>query len=1527
MGDITTVITVDAEGAIGQVDALAEAVGKLAADWDAAMEKVSGAGMAGPEKMVAGWDSAAADIGAAMDKIAASAGKLGDLGKAGGDSAAQIAAIGDAGKAAAAGLDSLAGSAGSADEKIAGLAGAGDEAASGLGKLADAGKAAADSADLLAKSSSPAADGIKGVGASAKDSQAFLAEYNAEMKAMADIQAESSRAMKAYSAEMAASNDLLAANKTSLATTSIEQDAAVAQSAKASALAQKQAAADAAASAKSHEMLLLGLAGAAAYGTYKAAALQTGVTRLYTTAGESKANLPGDTAGILNLSGATNTTQAQLAQGAYMISSAGFHGAGMLGILKAAAQGAQAEGAPLSETGNALTSLLNAYSPGIAGKSAAVQSRAAMQAMDEIITMVGQGKMTMAGAVGALPAVLPVASAAHIAFPQVAGAIATMTSMGMSPDWASQDLRHTIGALQNPNTVQTAEMQQLGLNPVSIAKNLGSQGLTGTLQHIQTAVMKSMGPAGLVMLKTFNQSQSAAQDATIMLKAMPPALQSVAKGYLDGTVSAKQFNKEVFSGPEPAAQKNLLQQFATTANLAHGFNAVLKSGQPDAQVFSAAMSKILGGTVGLQTALMLTGQHMPAFKANVDSVAASASHAGDSVKGWAQVQGTLNFQLGSFEKSLEAVSTQAGEVLLPAVTTALHGLSGVAGFFTAHPALTKAATIGGGILGAGYALQKVEQPAVTALQGVGKVAQVLHIPGLDKLATLGQGSGGASGTAAAAGLDRVAGAADAAAGALERVGAASDKAAVGEDAAGAAGDKAAIGETADAKALSPGASGLSGAAGPLEIGLVIGMIIKALGDKLSPSGTPSGKVSQQLQKQEFTTPGPAQQLHPSLLGGFEGWLTTHIGMQAGKGINDVLHYIATGGAPGPAAKAPPAAPEMPALAGAKAAAAQGAAGVHPAPVPATPDMAALAQAKARAAQGAAVIAGPAPAAPEMPALASAKARAAQDIAGISQAMQHVRPAKIPPPDLSALASAKARAAQDIAGIGQAMQNVKPAKIPAPDMAALDAAKAKAASDGAGIVSGAQAAVNRPVKVPPPDMAALAAAKGTAAADGAAISAGLAGGILAGEGAVVAAATQVAAAAESAIGGHLQIRSPSKVTHALGTQAAAGLAAGLSGGTGTVKNAAVSLTAATITSLTQGLQGGKSAIDAALQAITGKGSRPQDITTITSTITTLEGDVKKAFSAGQIGAGQESALTRMLTADNKKLQAEAAKRTALETQITDATQVATTEIANNSIMGAATAVPAGSAPPQSWQALVQGQQFQAQSEQQFAAALLALKKGGLNATDLNQITGAGAAAGLPVAQGIEQGGKQAIAQLNQVQAQIHAAAAKVGDVGGPAMYQAGVQVGQGLATGLKSQLKTLDGAMAQLADTLVAAVKRDLKIKSPSQVFADEVGAMIPAGVAEGIRSGEGVAFGAMREFGQHMTDVRYGGQPQPAAPLPPGWAGTGGAVHHHYHYSPVLHVQGNVHTEEDLLDALQERQLFRASNNWQGGWQLAGRAG
>jgi hypothetical protein len=104
-----------------------------------------------------------------------------------------------------------------------------------------------------------------------------------------------------------------------------------------------------------------------------------------------------------------------------------------------------------------------------------------------------------------------------------------MTAQNMSAQQATQDLAHTIGSLQSPTTVQTQEMAQLGLNSQTVASQLGSKGLTGTIGELTTAITTHMGPSGQVIMSAFNKSTAAGQDAQIMLNQLPASIQGVAK--------------------------------------------------------------------------------------------------------------------------------------------------------------------------------------------------------------------------------------------------------------------------------------------------------------------------------------------------------------------------------------------------------------------------------------------------------------------------------------------------------------------------------------------------------------------------------------------------------------------------------------------------------------------------------------------------------------------------------------------------------------------------------------------------------------------------------------------------------------------------------------------------------------------------------------------------------------------------------------------------------------------------------------
>ena len=462
-------------------------------------------------------------------------------------------------------------------------------------------------------------------------------------------QAEVERATAAASEEAAAQTDTAAASQERLRTAS------------------EGAAAGAGVASKALKYGALAVA-AVGYESVKAAGNFESMTQhLVTDAGESQQNLAMIRSGMLALAAQTGTSTEQVAAGMYHVESAGYHGAQALSVMKAAAEGAKVGNADLDTVSKALTGTMNAY--GMSGSQATTM-------MNELITTVGQGDMKMEDLASSLGNVAPIAAAAGISFAQVGAAIATMTAQNMSAQQATQDLAHTISSLQNPNNVQIKQMQALGIDSNSLAKNLGKVGLTGTLEQLTQAVAAHT-KGGDVLISTFNQSKQAAANANQMIKAMPSSLQSLAQAYLNGSVTSKQWTADLKG--LPPIQASLMKQFAGVADQTHKFNNLLTSGSPAAQTYNAAMSKLLGGTTGLKTALMLTGGRMSTFKAGADAISAAAKKGGSNVDNWDKIQNTFNQKLDRAKASVEAAGISIGTMLLPVVSKVAGAVAGVLG--------------------------------------------------------------------------------------------------------------------------------------------------------------------------------------------------------------------------------------------------------------------------------------------------------------------------------------------------------------------------------------------------------------------------------------------------------------------------------------------------------------------------------------------------------------------------------------------------------------------------------------------------------------------------------------------------------------------------------------------------------------------------------------------------------------------------------------------------------------------------------
>jgi TP901 family phage tail tape measure protein len=223
-----------------------------------------------------------------------------------------------------------------------------------------------------------------------------------------------------------------------------------------------------------------------------ASSFQASTTQIVTGAGESEKSIESVRQGILKMAGTVGAMPEELSKGFYLIASAGYHGAQGLDVLKAAAEGAKVGGADLATVAGALTTALTDYNIP-ASRSNAVTSA--------LVQTVASGKMHMEDLAKSLGLVMPKASALGVSFQDVTGALATMTSSGMTARRASMNLASTILALGAPSKIASDAMAGVGLSAQQVKDSLSSKGLAGTLELIETHVGKTF-PKGSVAAVT-----------------------------------------------------------------------------------------------------------------------------------------------------------------------------------------------------------------------------------------------------------------------------------------------------------------------------------------------------------------------------------------------------------------------------------------------------------------------------------------------------------------------------------------------------------------------------------------------------------------------------------------------------------------------------------------------------------------------------------------------------------------------------------------------------------------------------------------------------------------------------------------------------------------------------------------------------------------------------------------------------------------------------------------------------------------
>ncbi|MFI2757837.1 transglycosylase SLT domain-containing protein [Streptomyces echinatus] len=223
-------------------------------------------------------------------------------------------------------------------------------------------------------------------------------------------------------------------------------------------------------------------------------------------------------------------------------------------------------------------------------------------------------------------------------------------------------------------------------------------------------------------------------------------------------------------------------------------------------------------------------------------------------------------------------------------------------------------------------------------------------------------------------------------------------------------------------------------------------------------------------------------------------------------------------------------------------------------------------------------------------------------------------------------------------------------------------------------------------------------------------------------------------------------------------------------------------------------------------------------------------IKNAFKG--VKSSIDDKLLKSLASSSTKLQALATKRDQIAAKIAAAKQMATDQTAAGKSFASMTSLPNGGNTFDA-SGILHGLRVRLGQLKAFSANIGKLAKMGLSKELLQQIISAGPDSGAAYAQALVNATPAELKSINLAQAQIDKASKQYGNAAADAMYDAGSKAGVGFLTGLKAQQRAIENQMSDLAKAIQRAIKKALKIKSPSRVMA-EIGEHVGQGLVMGM---------------------------------------------------------------------------------------------
>lgn len=241
--------------------------------------------------------------------------------------------------------------------------------------------------------------------------------------------------------------------------------------------------------------------------------------------------------------------------------------------------------------------------------------------------------------------------------------------------------------------------------------------------------------------------------------------------------------------------------------------------------------------------------------------------------------------------------------------------------------------------------------------------------------------------------------------------------------------------------------------------------------------------------------------------------------------------------------------------------------------------------------------------------------------------------------------------------------------------------------------------------------------------------------------------------------------------------------------------------------------------------------PGDLTSVTKALTASASDIKKAFDELTKDLRATGAAGKVLTAStvkaSVKLQALAKQRDSVDSRLEAAKSAASDQKKAAADFFGLSQVGEVS----TFSDLLGGLKSRQAEAETFRKQIAGLSKKGVSQDIISQLVAQGP--GGPLIDLVAGASKSQLAQLNKVTASGAKLSGAYGNTMADAMFDAGTQAGRGFLTGLQAQEKEVQKAMDRLGAGLVAAIRKKLKIKSPSKA-TEWVGEMAGAGVGVGL---------------------------------------------------------------------------------------------